>query len=368
MHEAPPPQPTPEWVNAIADRVAALLIERHLCPAGEVWGLARRFLGQPLPYDEVGSGEFLHIVREYDLWDRMPPLDEQERRRVVEFWQRWQDPKTGRFVDPRDPGREVNEKYIVGLLNQLGAGPLYPWTTTSETGEIDPAPFLARAREAPDWERGGWGVASHTGLMALQILRAVEEEGRLELIPALEDGIGLMLSHQGPDGLWGPGTAPLWGRIGGTLKVLSRLYFQLGMPVPRTRELADTLIRQEEDGEFFRCSTDVCIPRNVAEVIAYCLEASDYRRGDLLGTLPRVVEDLRAHVNPDGSMSANRGGPGGIAYGVMYGLGVCGGCLNWIGCRLPDPLLEKRRGAGMRFRPVLRPDGSVRIVARGAEA
>jgi len=359
------PQETPAWVNAIPDNICRFLIEKHLCKNGEVWGLAKAAPNARLPYDEQGSSQFLGLVRQYNLFDKVGGWNDDARQKMIRFWQAWQDPETGRFVDPRDPKRPVNEKYIVGLLAMLNAKPLYPHTTTSKTGQIEPTLFLQRTKDDPDWAMGGWGVGSHTGLMAMEILGAVNA-GREDLIPAMEKGVEQVLSHQDPkSGLWGPPSAPLAGRLGGTLKVIGRLYFNAGMAIPHTKELADSLIAYEMNGDFFRSSTNSCIPRNAAEMIAYCLEASDYRRTDLLGALARVAEDLHAHVNPDGSLSADRGQEGGVDSAVIYGLGICGGYLHWQGCRLSNPLQGARRGEGYTYRLTLQ-DGSKAKVLKTA--
>jgi hypothetical protein len=365
----PAPATTPAWVNAIPDRIGDILAEKHYYAEGEVWGLARARPDGELPYDEVGSAVFAGLVKQYDLYDRFGPLDDAAREQALRFWQSWQDPETGRFHDPRDPAREVNEKYVAGLIRNLGGEPLHPWTTTGTAKRIETGVFLRRTETDPDWERGGWGVGSHTGVMAVEILEAINS-GHTELIPDLETGMQRILSHQGPDGLWGPPSGELMRRIGGTLKVVGRFWFRMGTRVPRTRELADTLIEHQRTGAWFANGEDPCVPRNVAEVIAYCLEADDYRRDDLLWSLESLGEDYRQWVNPDGGTLMRRGDPDsvGLMYVTMYGLGIIGAYLNWQGCRLPDPLANERRGAGRRYRPVLQADGRVKVVDTEAEA
>ena len=361
---APEPARTPAWINEIPDRIGTLLIERHMCKNGEVWGLAKSNPSQDMPYDEVGSERFIEYAYEYNLFDMIGGWSEMAKQETIRFWQSWQNPKTGRFVDPRDPERVVNEKYIVGLLSTLGTEPVYPHTSTSNTGEIDTTIFLQRTKEDPDWQAGGWGVGSHTGFMAKEILKAINSQGREDLIPDLERGIEQILSHQDPvSGLWGPTDARLGGRIGGTLKVIGRLYFQMGMLVPYARELTDALIRHEDKGEWFACSVNICIPRNVAEMLGFCLETADYRCEDLYKAMQAVVNDLRAWMNPDGSSSDNRGEPGGISSCVMYACGLLAGYLHWDDCRLANPLVctPMTRGARFRLRPVLLPDGKVAV-------
>jgi nicotinamidase-related amidase len=366
------PQPTPAWIQAIPAQIAEMLIERHLYRAGEVWGLARRYADQELPYDEVGSSMFFTIARDYHLLDRIGGWNEEARLKAIRFWQAWQDPATGRFFDPRDRKRIVNEKYCGILLEALGGKPLYPHSLTSKTGEIDMAEYLRQAEKDPGWDQGGWGAGAHTGAMTVEIFEAIDG-GRADLIPALEQGINFILGHQDADGLFGPPTAGLDGRVGGGLKVLARLHGRLGMALPRARALADSLIAHQLDGGFFRSSPCLCIPCNTAHLLVYCLEDSEYRRNDLLRAMESVAKDLQAWRNPDGSLAMYRGNPGGVEMVFLATAGVVGACLNWKDCPLPNPIDQEIRGRKYRYQLRLLPDGQAKIalkepVEKGASA
>lgn len=362
------PRPTPQWVLQLPENLkrntVKLLLERHHYKEGKVWGLARGSPEQAAPFEEVGTARFLSAVKRYGLEIRVPGYSEQAKRDALVWWQSWQDPHTGRFHDPDDRDRLVNEKYVVSIIRSLGCEPLYPHSTTSATGQIDTAVFLQRTRSDPDWQRGGWGVGSHTGFMAVELYNALNNEGRDDLIGDLEQGIGNILSHQNPDGLWGPVTAPLAGRIGGALKVIGRLYGRMGLVVPHTRELADTLVAKQDGGEFNACSVNDCPQRNEAEMIAYCLETSAYRRQDLHKALASVAQDLCAWVNDDGSVSHNRGEQGGMFSAITYALGICGAYLNWQDCPFKNPLEGFARGISHRYRVTLTAEEQVKIVKR----
>jgi hypothetical protein len=365
MVRRPEPAETPDWVNRIPDRIAYILVEKHLYKDGPVWGLAKQYPDQELPYDEVGSCTFIGLVGQYDLFDRVGQLDEESRTEALAFWQSWQDPNTGRFLDPQHPERQVNEKYVVSLISSLGGEPKYPWTTTSETETIETDTFLARTEKDPDWQKGGWGVGSHTCFMALEIYDAINQ-GQTELIPDLQLGLENVFSHQDPSsGLWGSPDASPVQRIGGALKVVGRLYFRMGMTVPHTRELADTIVKYQKDGTWFENGANYCVPRNVAEVAAYCIEVSDYRRAELLDVLEGLAEDYYKHwLSEDGSTLMERDNPDsiGINTGTIYALGIIGGYLNWQDCRLPNPLKGRERGAGQRYQVMLEPDGGVKVL------
>ncbi len=132
-NRAPSPVPVrtshaPDWVKKVPDRMATVLVERHLCKDGPAWGAARRDptgkLYDGLEFEEFGSAAFCNLVKEYNLWNKVPPLTDQEKKRSMQYWQSWQDPKTGVFQDPRDPKRLVGEKYVVSLIRFFGGEPL----------------------------------------------------------------------------------------------------------------------------------------------------------------------------------------------------------------------------------------------------
>ena len=363
------PQPTPGWVKEIPKNLKrnalTFLIERHLYKEGKVWGLARGMPEQAAPFDEVGTARFLSALKRYELETQAPGYNEQVKRNALAWWQSWQDPKTGRFHDPDNPKRLVNEKFVVAIIRQLGGELLYPHTTTSSTGKIETAVFLRRTKDDPDWQIGGWGVGSHTGFMAVEIYRTINEQGREDLIPDLEEGMTRILSHQNQDGLFGPPDAPLAGRIGGTLKVIARLYGLMGLIVPYTRELADTLIDKQARGEFHACSTNDCPQLNEASMIGYCLEVSEYRRGELHAALASVAEDLRAWVNDDGSVSHNRGQLGGLQSLVTSALSTCSAYLNWQGCPFGNsPVCGECGWVGDQYRAGLTPEERVKVIKR----
>jgi len=356
--------------------MAQVLVERHLCKDGPVWGLARRDpegkLYGDLAYEEYGSAAYWNLVKQHNLWDKVPPLTDQERKEALKFWQSWQDPETGLFKDPRDPNRMVGEKYVVNLIRAFGGEPLYPQKASrqmaarDESGAIDTRAFLDRAKNDPDWAHGGWAAGSHAGYLAREVFCAVNE-GQTELIPDLEKGLEYILSHQDPaTGLWGPPSASLDRRLGGALKVITRLYHSMGMNVPHTRQLADSLIKYERSGDWYRVGSNFCVPQNVVILVAYCLEVSDYRRADLLWVLESTAREYQEWVLPDGSLLLRRGDPSSVAVDgvLLVGLGTIGGYLGWDDWPLTIPPQKAPRAEWdqYRYRPFVRADGSVKVI------
>ena len=349
-------------MNKAKSELGRFVIARHRVD-GPVWGLGKRN-PSARDWDEVGSCQYVQLLHQYDMTGP-GGLTEKTRREAIRFWQGWQDPKSGRFHDPRNRARTVNEKYVVGVLRALGAKPLYAWSTSSTVaGEVHTDVFLRRSKEDPDWKKGGWAVGSHTAYMAIEIFDAINDKGREDLIPDLERGIENILSHQGRDGLWGPVDAPLTGRIGGTLKVIGRLYFRLGLKVPRTKELTDSLIALQMSGRFRDCSANSCIPRNTAEMLAYCIEASEYRRDDLRQAMWACLMDMKEFVNADRSISNDRGDKGGALSAITYSMGLAAAYLGWKDCVWPNPLAGDARGTGYKYRVVLTKDVRVKVLKK----
>jgi hypothetical protein len=200
--------------------------------------------------------------------------------------------------------------------------------------------------------------------MAMEILVAIERDRRLDLIEPLERGIGLILSHQRDDGLWGPPEAPLFARLSGALKVLNRLYFRAGMSVPRVRHMLDTLLDAQARGAIFASSGNCCIPWNTVHLLCYATECADYRRNDVHEALRGLARDMRAWVYDDGSVAFDRGQPGGAMSLITRALGICGAYLNWADCPLPNALLDGERGIGHAYRVLTDDAGGVRLVAK----
>lgn len=368
----PQPGKAPDWVNGIPGQIGRLLREKHWDPEGPVWGCSRVRLDRGPRYDENGSRRFLMYVEEFGLQDQFPPLTPEKREKAIAFWRSWQNPDTGAFFDPRDPGRTVNEKYLVGLLRDLGAEPLYPMAATEQMlktdsdGKPDTSIFLERTKNDPDWATGGWGVGSHTGKMAKDLFERVNK-GQTGLIPDLVEGVQNILAHQDPaSGLWGPPDAKPGRRIGGTLKVLGRFHFGMGINVPYFEELADTLIQGQKDGLWFSYGCG-CEPRNAVEMICYCLERDSRRREDLYAALESIVADYSECVLPDGTLLFTRNDPdsAGINTLTLHALGQVGGYLNWTDCKLTNELEKAphmHRGVGCRYRFFVEDDGTVRMV------
>lgn len=339
---------TPKWVNELAERIRE---HYYKISSGfekdQVWG----FMG-----DEKTSERFYTRLKTFGGFEKAPGWSEARQAEAIKYWQSWQSAKTGRFRNPEDPNKSCNEKYVVGILGLLGAERLYRWTMTSETGKIETADFLKRSKADKNWAEGGWAIGSHTGHMARETFFAINE-GQTELIEDLEEGIANILAHQDANsGLWGPETAPLSWRIGGTLKVVGRFYWWMELKVPHSQRLADTLIRHQQNGDWLRGANKygMVVARNACEMIAYCIESSDYRREDLLEALESNVNDLRRWAK--GAQTP---------YALEYCLGIAADYLHWQDCPFPNPLTADREEARNYYYKIVRQgEGKVKVVKK----
>lgn len=348
------PRKTPEWVNGLARRGHRQRLEQARALAdAEVW----LYSGDELALD------IKSLVNEMPL-EELPGYSPERRDGAVRFWQGWQNPTTGRFYDPAttdpsapaDPDDFCNEKYVIGAIRSLGAEPLHPHVTaapsTAAAGCIDPEFFLDFCANEPSWIEGGWHAGSWAGGMALELMNAIED-GQTDLVPVLEQGVATILAHQDPEtGLWGgPDAKPEYG-LSGALKVLMRFHYYLGVEnLPHMARLGDTLIERQAVW-LAGPNTNDCFPRNAAEVMAICLEVSDYRRDDLFFALDALAQRYECMADDPRTQTHE------------HGLGILAGYLHWRDCELYNPKAWLHRGLAYRRRVLVRPDGSVDVTLR----
>jgi hypothetical protein len=268
------------------------------------------------------------------------------------------------------------------LLKQLGSELKYPYSRTLTQEENVGEAFLQYV-ETSDWDKP-WNAGSHAGGMAVELLDKINE-GRMELIPALEEGTELILSHQNPEtGMIGKSSIPLYEQISGSLKVYPRLVMYMGMVLPHFDRLADSCVEHHADGSFYATEDNMCIPRNVLEMCDLCLEFSDYREGELLGTIRSVTEYLHEkYVMPDGLYASNPSGTEPFAWcgapiapkadsprsnvngtqAAIWSFGISAKYLGWKDVPLEYPRGEWRKNLTKRkYIAQLTPEGRVKVV------
>lgn len=151
---------------------------------------------------------------------------------------------------------------------------------TTPEGRMD---FVAkRAADTVEWNHGPWGIGTHVGHGVCQLMIALEN-GHTEVIPFLEKAATGMYANANPaTGIYPHHKAGWMNAMSGCTKGWNRTYGYLGLPFPYPEKMVDTLV----DRDWLEAG---CSPRNVAILIQFCLEQTDYRREDLYGTLYKVA-------------------------------------------------------------------------------
>jgi len=384
---------TPVWVKGLPDRILRWQQELR---GSEYWGLCRDCIDAETPFAFPASSVVLGWLRDFGMLERVPGYSRDEVRRTAGYVTSCQQPDTGLFIDPHLDERFANKgdkaayrqfreavtKYSIGLLTHLGTKPKYPFTVTGDTGVPDGDKFINYVQSC-NWDHP-WDTGSVAGGMAREVFLAVEN-GHKELIPALCKGVEIIMSHQNPKtGMIGASSIPLSEQISGSLKVYPRLIRWLGVNVPHLDRLADSCIAHHADQSFYVGCGDMCIPRNVLEMCALCLEDSDYRRDELLATIGSVVERIRGYQMPDGLFASSTDGKGPIGWGgalvaaesdkprsnvngtqaAVWALGIAGAFLGWKDAKLANPLADWReRRAQYKNRVRLTADGKAEVVS-----
>lgn len=387
---------TPEWVVEIPAKLSKYITDKLLYREGK-FGLFKACEDSVIPFDIPHSNINFTILSQIQAVEKLPGYSSKGIEDLASFLKSCQQPDSGLFIDPMLDERYENRediyqytlfrhavsKYAIAFLKMLGEKPLYPYAAIGDKEKLNVNDYLKFIKEA-DWSKP-WGAGSHTAFRTVELFNLVNE-GQKEYIPALCEGIEIILSHQDPEtGMWGEGNLPLHEGISGALKVIGRLKFQIGMDIPNMDKLADSIIKHQKNGDFFNCSESILIPRNALEMAIACLESSDYRREELLLTVGSLINDMRGYILPDGSIKDLRSGnqpvqwcgagiapksgkPRGTGVGAIcmtYSIGLAAEYLGWSDCTLKSPLEGWRRKLEQyHIVPVVSRDGKVEIVER----
>ena len=312
---------TQDWVYGLKDSIAEWTLSLM---SEERSGFFKACTDAEIPFDFPSSSVcrgFLKKTRP-EAFDELAPYEKD----AITFVQGCQDTETGLFIDPcldarfqmpddekalRD-FRHAVSKYTIGLLSSLGAEPLYLYSESGEKGTPDPQAYLDYLKNA-DWDHP-WASGSHTAGQTRELFLLLNE-GHDELLPVVREGIEMILAQQNPEtGMWGSSSIPLYEQISGTLKVVGRFLFSMGMQIPYVEKLADSCITHHADGSFYADGEDMCFPCNVAEMCVACMELSDYRRDELMATLESIAEYIKRYQMPDKAFASNPRGTKAIGW------------------------------------------------------
>ncbi|HHV97441.1 MAG TPA: hypothetical protein GXX37_13415 [Clostridiaceae bacterium] len=386
----------PEWVAEIPEKLCKLITEK-LMYRGEVFGLFKACENSYVEYDIPNSSVNYNILSQFHAIEKLPGYSQSAINGLISFLQGCQQPDTGLFIDPqldarfekRDDSeqlllfRHAISKYAIDFLKFLGAEPLYPFSAISDNQKPDVQSYLKFLKES-DWNKP-WGTGSHAGFRTVELFRKVNE-GKEEYIPALCEGIEIILSKQNPEtGMWGSKDIHLAEQLSGALKIIGRLKFQIGMDIPNMDKLADSIIFHQKNSHFFNTTESILIQRNAIEMAVACLESSDYRKEELIQTIKSLIDDMRVYVKDDGSITELRDStravywcgasvapksdkPRSTAVGAMsliYSIGLAAPYLGWNDCPMKNPLDGWRKNLEQyHIVPVVNKNGKVEIIEK----
>jgi len=220
------------------------------------------------PGDKPDVRPWCDAVEIAGMFDTTPPL--MKPALLIEKLQGFQDPATGLFPDPRQPGKlpHFNDyafRYpilAVGYaLEVLGNHVPHP-VTAVETMTADE---LLKSLDGLPWAEGAWGCGDWIdglGTALYHNARHFKSQKRLEPL------WGWLNTHIDPlTGLWGnPTKKDKWLQpVNGFYRLTRGTYAQFGIPLPHPVEAIDTILAHTRNPDFF--ATDRGNACNVLDII-----------------------------------------------------------------------------------------------------
>ncbi len=366
----------PVWLkanrDAYRDRLAAVA-QKSFAQTG-IWFLARA-AGREKDEQETHAvwGDLLL----FGALETLPGYSKEHRQQAIEFWQSWQNRKTGRlynplYQDPQNPevkrstpgnrkdysAEAINVKYIPSILGMLGAklpGPVN-MVTHAEVG-VDT--FDQLWKWIPQW------ATSPAGAFPVVAARQVDG-GNLEKIPQVEAGMGALLrAYSRETGMWRP--EPLadfpWRNYqpSSGFKIISRICGYVGMenfPEDIVNTAIDNLLAHK--GELY---ANVSTARNYGEMMAHFMMLTDHRHDELLDAMELCLEGFRDPKVWEDTATGSY---------CVFGSGMIGAFMNWQDLPFDQAMPQWMRfehGCKMKWRFVAGPYGNwVNVIPKKPEA
>ena len=354
-----------DWLAAIA--------QKSYTQTG-IWFLAR---GEGRKKDEQETNAVWGWLLLFDDLETLPGYSKENHQQAIEFWQSWQNRKTGRiynplYQDPQNPevkrntpgnrkdysADTINVKYIPSILDKLGAklpGPV----NIAAHADADVDTFDQIWNRIPQWS------TSPSGAFPIIAARQVDG-GNLEKIPQVEAGMSaLVRAYNKETGMWRP--EPLEGfpwrhyQPSSGFKIIARLCGYVGMenfPENVLKTAIDNLLAHK--GELY---ADVSTARNYGETMAHYMMLTDYRHDELLDAMELCLEGFR---DPKAWEDTATG-----CY-CVFGCGFIGAFMNWEDLPFDQAMPQWMRfehGCKMKWRFVAGPYGNwVNVIPKKPEA
>lgn len=370
------PTKMPAWLktnrDAYRDRMVAAAQKCY--EETGIWFLAR---GAARYKDEQETVAIWSDLLYFGDLESLPSYSKENRQQAIEFWQSWQNRKTGRLYnplhqDPQNPeikrstpgNREdysadtINLGYIPNILAKLGAelpGPVN--VATHADAGVDTFDQL--------WESLAQWSSSWSGAFPIVAAREVDG-GNLDKIPQVEAGMSaLVRAYNKETGMWRP--EPLkdfpWRNYepSSGFKVIARICGYVGMenfPEDVLKTAIDNLLAHK--GELY---AEPAMARNYGEIFVHNLMLSDYRRDEQLDAMEECLNVFR---KPEMWESTSNTGY------CVFSSGFIGAFMNWEDLPFDQALLEWIRfehGCKMEWRFVADPYGNwVNVMPKEPEA
>lgn len=367
----------PGWLkrnrDAYRDRLGATAWKCH--KETGIWFLAR---GAARNNDEQETYAVWGDLFNFGSLESLPGYSKENHQQAIQFWQSWQNLKTGRLYNPlyQDPQQpeikretpgnradysadSINLKYIPSILGKLGA-------------EL-PLPCKMEAPVAPGvdtferlWEEMAQWSTAHAGMFPITAAYELDG-GNMDKIPQVEAGMGALLrAYNKETGMWRP--EPFEGfpwheyQPSSGFKITSRICGYVGMenfPEGLLKTAVDNLLAHK--GELYKAPA---MARNYGETMAHYMMLSDYRHDELLEAMEECLDGFRDLKWWEDTAQG--------CY-CVYGSGLIGAFMNWEDLPIDQQLSEWwyrfDHGCVMKWRFVADPYGNwVNAVPKEPEA
>lgn len=374
----------PAWLkrehNAYRDRLLALA-EKGYADTG-TWFLTR---GAARGTDEMETKAVWVDLLQFMKLEDLPGYSKENHRKAIEFWQSWQNRKTGQLYNPlyQDPAQpqvkrqspgnrddytpeKINLKYVPKILDALGAELPLPIPGIATQVRADTGANIFDHL----WESIALRRASHAGVFPVDAAMELEA-GDTSEIPQIEAGMGALLrGYSSETGMWRsePLTGFPWREYlpSSDFKIIARICGYLGMenfPESVLKTAVDNLLAHRDE-----LYEHPAMARNYGELFAHYLMLSDYRREEVLDAMEACLEGFR---NPDTNMLHPLWESTDTSTYCIFGSGMIGAFMNWKDLPLDQAITEWQRfvhGCHLKWRFLAGPYGNwVNVIPKRPE-
>ena len=258
---------------------------------------------------------------------KMPNYSAENHQKAIEYWQSWQHPGTGVFINPRiddpqnpDPKKlavllsEVgaSQKSNASVMGMLGADPIYPpyLPTSSDDMDLDELWDTVVIR--------GPGFKSSAAGKQFSMLNARYERGERHLIYLIENFISTLVRRLTPEsGMTKVDGFHDYPNSENSLKLMGRVVQYRGVRnLPYMKKMVDTLLTFRDE---IRWGGSPGCARNYTELLLLGAFYHDYRRDEVIEAVEYIAEGIK-YVPSDVSMGYRR-----------YNIALASTVLNWDG-------------------------------------